>query len=94
MCMDINSLDHASPHNVMNISAITAKDHTFGQWGAMEARAEMIKSGALERYVSKAWVENHYGWIVWKMASMICSYPQQFSSWWIPKKVMDQLLYR
>ncbi|RIA85350.1 hypothetical protein C1645_782072 [Glomus cerebriforme] len=63
-------------------------------WGPSEALSNLIESGANSNLIDDHWVCNHYRWIVWKIASMIRSFPHEFRGWWNPKKVLDQLRYR
>jgi hypothetical protein len=80
---------------VINMTAPNATKYVFnGNWGFKEARHDMIKSGALPNRTSLAWVENHYGLIVWKIASLIRSYPTKFAEQWTSKTILNQLLYR
>jgi hypothetical protein len=65
-----------------------------GNWGPKEAREEMIKAGTLTSRTPFNWVENHYGLIVWKIASLIRSYPNTFLSQWNSSTILNQLLYR
>ncbi|XP_058042608.1 breast cancer type 2 susceptibility protein isoform X2 [Ahaetulla prasina] len=45
--------------------------------------------------ISKAWVYNHYKWIVWKLAAMEVAFPQAFASKCLtPEGVLLQLKYR
>uniref|UniRef100_A0A8C5SJR0 Tower domain-containing protein n=1 Tax=Laticauda laticaudata TaxID=8630 RepID=A0A8C5SJR0_LATLA len=45
--------------------------------------------------ISKAWVYNHYKWIVWKLAAMEVAFPQSFASKCLtPEGVLLQLKYR
>ncbi|XP_070798905.1 breast cancer type 2 susceptibility protein [Pituophis catenifer annectens] len=45
--------------------------------------------------ISKAWVYNHYKWIVWKLAAMEVAFPQTFASKCLtPEGVLLQLKYR
>lgn len=77
------------------MTAYTAKRYYFDmKWGPKEARNDLIKAGAASHRVSLEWVENHYGWIVWKLACMVRSYPDQFLAHWKSQYVLDQLLYR
>ena len=42
-----------------------------------------------------AWMQNHYKWIVWKLASMERAFPSIFGGRWLtPDRVMLQLLHR
>ncbi|CAG8537256.1 9604_t:CDS:10 [Funneliformis caledonium] len=63
-------------------------------WGPDEALSCLIESGANPDFINENWVCNHFRWIVWKIASMVRSFPHEFRSWWNPKKVLDQLRYR
>ena len=63
-------------------------------WGPNEALSFLIESGANPNLIDEHWVRNHYRWIVWKIASMVRSFPHEFLSWWSPKKVLNQLQYR
>ncbi|CAI2183920.1 17602_t:CDS:10, partial [Funneliformis geosporum] len=63
-------------------------------WGPDEALSCLIESGANSDLINENWVCNHYQWIVWKIASMVRSFPHEFRNWWNPKKVLDQLQYR
>ncbi|XP_039179500.1 breast cancer type 2 susceptibility protein isoform X1 [Crotalus tigris] len=45
--------------------------------------------------ISKAWVYNHYKWIIWKLAAMEVAFPQAFASKCLtPEGVLLQLKYR
>ncbi|XP_057313973.1 breast cancer type 2 susceptibility protein-like isoform X2 [Hydractinia symbiolongicarpus] len=47
------------------------------------------------KLVNKAWIENHYRWIVWKLASYERRFPEQFSNRCLsPSNVMYHLKYR
>jgi|tagenome__1003787_1003787.scaffolds.fasta_scaffold18682090_1 hypothetical protein len=63
-------------------------------WGPREALSLLIESGANPNLIDEHWVCNHYRWIVWKIASMVRSFPHEFRNWWCPKKVLNQLQYR
>ena len=76
------------------MTATNAIDVRFAGWGPKDAREAILKAGASEQFVSMPWVENHYRWIVWKIACMIRSYPTKFKEWWCLDKVVEQLLYR
>eukprot|EP01122_Echinamoeba_exundans_P008117 TRINITY_DN2630_c0_g1_i1.p1 TRINITY_DN2630_c0_g1~~TRINITY_DN2630_c0_g1_i1.p1 ORF type:complete len:1501 (-),score=313.67 TRINITY_DN2630_c0_g1_i1:14-4516(-) len=71
--------------------------NTLRTIGPMELRKALIASGAdgSEKFASVAWVRNHYRWIVWKLASMERSFPQDFGcSLLTPQRVLSQLKYR
>ena len=77
------------------MSASTAKKYVFeGNWGPVQARHDMLNAGAVPARTPLAWVENHYGWIVWKMASLVRSYPDIFTKDWHSRTILNQLLYR
>ncbi|CAG8520479.1 12342_t:CDS:10 [Ambispora leptoticha] len=63
-------------------------------WGFKEAKDELIQCGADPELIDETWVKNHYGWILWKIASMIRSFPEIFQGWWCPTKVIEHLRYR
>lgn len=44
--------------------------------------------------IPHGWIENHYKWIVWKLASMQRAFPQHFSDCLTLQNVMQQLKYR
>ncbi|RHZ83030.1 hypothetical protein Glove_100g15 [Diversispora epigaea] len=63
-------------------------------WGPNEAMFNLIECGADPNLIDKKWVYNHYQLIVWKIASLVRSFPHEFSNWWCAKKVLEQLKYR
>nr|CAG8559721.1 9752_t:CDS:2 [Entrophospora candida] len=63
-------------------------------WGPNEALSCLIKCGANPNLIDQQWVLNHYKWIVWKISSMIRSYPNLFHCWLSSDTVLDQLRYR
>ncbi|KAI8388854.1 uncharacterized protein BYT42DRAFT_249628 [Radiomyces spectabilis] len=79
---------------IIYMTASKAKHFSFNGWGPDAAYKAMIDAGAVSTSLPSAWVENHYKWIIWKMACMIRSYPRQFSDSWTPEKVLEQLCYR
>ena len=79
---------------ILYLNVTNAIDVQFSGWGRINARKALLDAGALEKFTSRAWVDNHYRWIVWKIACMIRSYPIKFNHWWCREKVVDQLLYR
>ncbi|KAI8142886.1 hypothetical protein BJV82DRAFT_110351 [Fennellomyces sp. T-0311] len=79
---------------ILHLGIANAANVQFSGWGHKDAHQALLKAGALEKFISSAWVENHYRWIVWKIACIIRSYPTQFKDWWCQDKIMDQLLYR
>ncbi|KAF7721120.1 Breast cancer 2, early onset [Apophysomyces ossiformis] len=79
---------------IIEMTAEKAKSYTFDGWGSREAEKDMIEAGALSHLISQKWVENHYGWIIWKIACLIRSYPHQFSTRWNRSEILHQLLYR
>ncbi|RAL49003.1 hypothetical protein DM860_001323 [Cuscuta australis] len=51
--------------------------------------------GASQQYLSKAWVANHYKWVVWKLASYERCYPAKFSRKLLTaSNVLEELKYR
>ncbi len=44
--------------------------------------------------VTEEWVQNHWGWIVWKLANTVCLWPEREGSRWSFEEVLKQLKYR
>jgi hypothetical protein len=44
--------------------------------------------------VAEDWAANHWGMILWKLASLVCSCPSLFEEKWSFDEVIRQLLYR
>uniref|UniRef100_A0A803SZT0 BRCA2 DNA repair associated n=1 Tax=Anolis carolinensis TaxID=28377 RepID=A0A803SZT0_ANOCA len=58
-------------------------------------RALCDTPGVDPKLISKAWVYNHYKWIIWKLAAMEVAFPQEFASKCLtPERVLLQLKYR
>lgn len=77
------------------MTSLTSRKYIFnGTWGIKQAHKELIDAGALPNRLSLAWVENHYGLIVWKLACQVRSYPDVFLKDWKPEIILRQLLYR
>ncbi|KAJ7320246.1 hypothetical protein JRQ81_019757 [Phrynocephalus forsythii] len=58
-------------------------------------RALCDTPGVDPKLISKAWVYNHYRWIVWKLAAMEVAFPHKFASRCLtPERVLLQLKYR
>ncbi|KAG0006737.1 hypothetical protein BGZ65_004415 [Modicella reniformis] len=86
------------PEAAIDMTFVDAQSYRFGSWGAEDAYRDLIARGAALSLLSKIWLSNHYGLIVWKLACYVRSWPQYFqsqmSSWFCPAKVLDQLAYR
>ncbi|KAL1915938.1 uncharacterized protein VTP21DRAFT_6326 [Calcarisporiella thermophila] len=93
------------PPEILKLNPESAIHHRFippagldlsrhDSWGPNEAYEELLAAGA--KPLDTRWVENHYRWIVWKLASMIRLFPTRFQikEWWCPTKVLEQLKYR
>lgn len=81
----------------MRMTSNSAKEYRFGtlQWGAAEAHKCLLENGAQKTSISEDWTANHFRWIVWKFASFIRSFPEDYSSANLsPSWVLSQLLYR
>ncbi|NWY04451.1 BRCA2 protein, partial [Nothoprocta ornata] len=58
-------------------------------------RALCDTPGVDPKLITEAWVYNHYRWIVWKLAAMEVSFPQEFANRCLtPDTVLLQLKYR
>ncbi|NWU31907.1 BRCA2 protein, partial [Dyaphorophyia castanea] len=58
-------------------------------------RALCDTPGVDPNLITEAWVYNHYRWIVWKLAAMEVSFPQEFANRCLtPEMVLLQLKYR
>ncbi|KAG1303644.1 hypothetical protein G6F64_009897 [Rhizopus arrhizus] len=83
------------PYDIIDMTSSTSRKYIFnGTWGIKQAHKELIDAGALPNRLSLAWVENHYGLIVWKLACQVRSYPDVFLKDWKPEIILRQLLYR
>ncbi|KAG8136815.1 hypothetical protein E2320_005372 [Naja naja] len=77
------------PQQVMKGS----KSDGFSEWSSVRALCDT--PGVDPNLTSKAWVYNHYKWIVWKLAAMEVAFPQAFASKCLtPEGVLLQLKYR
>lgn len=56
--------------------------------------AFQVMPGVQISLLPKNWIENHYKWIVWKLASMERSFPKHFSCCLTVENIMLQLKYR
>ncbi|KAM7179829.1 breast cancer type 2 susceptibility protein isoform 2-T2 [Macrochelys suwanniensis] len=58
-------------------------------------RALCDTPGVDPKLITEVWVYNHYRWIVWKLAAMEISFPQEFANRCLtPERVLLQLKYR
>ncbi|KAI1315800.1 Breast cancer 2, early onset [Mortierella claussenii] len=90
-------LDLAVPKDAINMTLSMAQVYRFPSWGIEEAYNELLSRGATEHLLPKAWLSNHYGLVIWKLACYVRTWPEQFFtglSWFTPEKTMDQLAYR
>lgn len=63
--------------------------------GAAEFHARLLAAGAQERFITKQWVENHYRWIVWKLAAYERRDPGNLAGKALTaENVLEQLKYR
>lgn len=63
--------------------------------GAEEMMRVMLAEGASKKILKSDWIENHFRWIVWKLASMERSFPQEFAGVYLtPERTLAQLKYR
>ena len=90
--------------DVINMTSDSAKLFQFEQMdetgtlrklGALDMYKVLLADGASAKHLSQAWVENHYRWIVWKLASMERSFPHDFANVYLtPERTLAQLKYR
>uniref|UniRef100_A0ACD5VKF8 Uncharacterized protein n=1 Tax=Avena sativa TaxID=4498 RepID=A0ACD5VKF8_AVESA len=63
--------------------------------GAEEFQKMLLACGASLTYATKEWVNNHYKWIVWKLASLERCYPTKAAGKFLTvANVFDELKYR
>ncbi|XP_044974947.1 protein BREAST CANCER SUSCEPTIBILITY 2 homolog A-like isoform X2 [Hordeum vulgare subsp. vulgare] len=63
--------------------------------GAEEFQKMLLACGASLTYATKEWVNNHYKWIVWKLASLERCYPTKAVGKFLTvPNVLDELKYR
>jgi hypothetical protein len=89
---------------LVDMTSVSAKHYVFEQLNeegvlqklkAADFFEVLLREGASPKYLTLAWVENHYRWIVWKLASMERSFPQEFTNTYLtPERVLAQLKYR
>lgn len=89
---------------VVDMTSDTAKTFKFSQMdadgemrqlGAEDMFQVLLSEGASRKVLTLPWVENHYRWIVWKLASVERSFPQDFANAYLtPERVLAQLKYR
>lgn len=55
----------------------------------------LLKAGANKQSASQAWVDNHYSWVIWKLAAYEHSHPARLKGKLLTAEVvLDQLKYR
>lgn len=55
----------------------------------------LLKEGVSPKLLTLEWVKNHFRWIVWKLASMERSFPEEYATKYLtPERVLSQLKYR
>ncbi|KAF9116996.1 Breast cancer 2, early onset [Mortierella sp. AM989] len=95
------------PEDAIKMTLESARSYRFGDWGVEEACHDLVSRGATPHLLSKVWLENHYGLVVWKLACYVRSWPEHFmpskvspsslhinTSWFSPTMVLDQIAYR
>ena len=82
-------------HDIIHINSTNAASFTFGSKGVPYCFSEMAETLKRDKdLISLKWTENHYRWIVWKLASTICRYPVLLEKLWNIETVIDQLMHR
>ncbi|KAK5827625.1 hypothetical protein F5H01DRAFT_409411 [Linnemannia elongata] len=94
-------IDRGLPEGAMLMTFEQARHHRFDGWGVDDAYEELLSLGAKADLLSRAWLLNHYGQVVWKLACYVRTWPDYFisstpepSTWFCQAKVLDQLAYR
>ncbi|KAK3813298.1 MAG: hypothetical protein J3Q66DRAFT_390172 [Benniella sp.] len=86
------------PNAAIDMTLDDARTYRFETWGPEDAHRDLIARGAVPNRLSNAWLSNHYGLIVWKLACYLRSWPHYFLSqilsWFCPAGVLNQLAYR
>ncbi|KAJ3169745.1 Breast cancer 2, early onset [Geranomyces variabilis] len=85
--------------DIPGIAAANAGSHVFRQldgttWGAREARTQLLQKHVSANLVTEQWVNNHYRWIVWQLASQVRSFPELEPNIWHKDAAFDKLVYR
>lgn len=60
--------------------------------GEVEAEQALIDAGGT--FIVKGWIANHWSLIVWKLASLVRSKPDELKNWWNYEHALNQLKYR
>ncbi|KAG0381166.1 Breast cancer 2, early onset [Mortierella sp. AD032] len=94
-------VDRGLHSEVLCMTFEQARNYSFEEWGVDNAYQELLVRGAKADLLSKSWLLNHYGQIVWKLACYVRTWPEYFqpampgsSGWFCPANVLDQLAYR
>ncbi|KAK3848342.1 MAG: hypothetical protein J3R72DRAFT_518369 [Linnemannia gamsii] len=94
-------VDRGLHSEVLCMTFEQARNYSFDEWGVDNAYQELLVRGAKADLLSKSWLLNHYGQIVWKLACYVRTWPEYFQSampgssgWFCPANVLDQLAYR
>ena len=70
-------------------------DGVLKQLGADEMFEVLLSEGASRKVLTRPWLANHYRWIIWKLASVERSFPQEFANAYLtPERTLAQLKYR
>eukprot|EP00898_Chlorokybus_atmophyticus_P001304 jgi/Chlat1/2174/Chrsp17S02749 len=73
---------------------LRVKDSSGLQLRSADFREMLLAAGVDKNAASEHWVQNHFQWIVWKLASYEQSFPQYRGHCLTPSRVLDQLKYR
>lgn len=61
---------------VMRLSSVTAAQYRFACGGGVdEAEHALLRLGALRQHMSRAWLCNHWRWLVWSAAARLRRFP-------------------
>ncbi|KAG9028496.1 hypothetical protein FRB95_006397 [Tulasnella sp. JGI-2019a] len=78
--------------NAPTFSQVASGSAELRPLGTNDALTSLREKGC--NLATPEWVDNHWGMILWKLASLICAYPNLLKDKWTYHEVVNQLLYR
>ncbi|KAG8936214.1 hypothetical protein FRC02_003914 [Tulasnella sp. 418] len=91
---------YSIPHDITTITIRRAPyyrfqgapEHPDQSCGVDTAYDDLLQRGC--DLLPRLWVDNHWGFVLWKLASLVCCSPDLFEAKWNYPEVLRQLLYR